>query len=121
MVLGKPAPFVRAFVDAVDAAMRVHQPQPARSVTQRTWRAFCLTAVLVTHSMCWARFERASLGTYTLAARSWRFRPSQRPWAHLLVARVWVILRHQGIPSGSLIIDATDTPRSTSAQALASL
>jgi hypothetical protein len=62
MVLGKPAPFVRAFVAAVAAAMRTHQPHHALSGTQRTWRAFCLTAVLVTNAMCWARFERASRG-----------------------------------------------------------
>jgi len=119
MVLGKPAPFVRSFIDAVDAAMRAHQPQHAMSVTPRTWLALCVTAVLVTHSLCWARFERASLGTYALAALSWMFRHSTRPWDHLLVARVRVMLRDHGLTSGSLVIDDTDNPRSTSAQALA--
>ena len=28
MVIGKPAPFVSAFVEAVDDAIRAHQPQP---------------------------------------------------------------------------------------------
>jgi hypothetical protein len=121
MVIGKPAPFVRAFVDAVDAAMRTHQPQHALSVTQRTWLAFCLTAVLVTNSMCWARFARASLGTYAMAALSWMFRHSKMPWEHLLVASVRVILRHHGITSGTLVIDDTDNPRSKSAKALAYL
>ena len=46
MVIGKPAPFVRAFVEAVDTAIRTHQPQYALSGTQRTWLAFCITAVL---------------------------------------------------------------------------
>ena len=120
-VIGKPAPFVRAFVDAVDSAIRAHQPQHAMSVTQRTWRSFCITAVLVTNSICWARFERASLGTYAMAALSWMFRHSQIPWEHLLVASVRVILRHHGITSGSLVIDDTANPRSKSAQALAYL
>ena len=44
------SPFVSAFVDAVDAAIRRHQPHHAMSVTQRTWLAFCITAVLVTNS-----------------------------------------------------------------------
>ena len=91
MVIGKPAPFVSAFVDAVDAAIRTHQPHHAMSVTQRTWLAFCITAVLVTNSICWARFARASLGTYALAALSWMFRHSKIPWEHLLVASVRVI------------------------------
>jgi hypothetical protein len=64
MVLGKPAPFVSAFVEAVDTAIRAHQPHHAMSGTQRAWLAFCITAVLVTNSICWARFERASLDTY---------------------------------------------------------
>src|SRR6266849_18879 len=121
MVLGKPAPFVRAFVDAVDAAIRMHQPHHAMSVTQRTWLAFCITAVLVTNSMCWARVERASLGTYAMAALSWMFRHGKIPWEHLLVASVRVILRHHGLTSGSLVVDDTDNPRSKSAKALAYL
>ena len=121
MVIGKPAPFVSAFVDAVDAAIRAHQPHHALSVTQRTWLAFCITAVLVTNSICWARFARASLGTYAMAALSWMFRHSKIPWEHLLVASVRVILRHHGLTSGNLVIDDTDNPRSKSAKALAYL
>src|SRR5881409_1689649 len=121
MVIGKPAPFVSAFVDAIDAAIRTHQPHHAMSVTQRTWLAFCITAVLVTNSMCWARFERASLGTYALAALSWMFRHSQMPWDQLLVASVRVLLRHHGLTWGTQVIDDTDNPRSKSATALAYL
>ena len=121
MILGKPAPFVRAFVDAVDDAIRAQHPSHAMSATQRTWLAFCVTAVLVTNSICWARFERASLGTYSLAALSWMFRHSKMPWAKLLVASVQVILRHHGITSGTLVIDDTDNPRSKSAKTLAYL
>src|ERR671924_1136993 len=121
MVIGKPAPFVSAFVDAIDAAIRTHQPHHALSVTQRTWLAFGIPAVLVTNSICWARFARASLGTYALAALSWMFRHSKIPWDHLLVASVRVILQHHGITSGSLIVDDTDNPRSKSAKALAYL
>src|SRR6266699_3053341 len=121
MMIGKPAPCGRAFVEAVDDAMREHHPSHAMSATQRAWLAFCVTAVLVTNFICWARFERASLGTYSLAALSWMFRHSKIPWDHLLVASVRVILRHHGITSGSLVIDDTDNQRSKSAKALAHL
>ena len=121
MIIGKPAPFVSAFVAAVDDAIRAHQPSCGMSALQRTWLAFCVTAVLVTNSMCWARFERASLGTYSLAALSWMFRHSKIPWDQLLVASVRVMLRHHGLTSGSLVIDDTDNPRSKSAKALAHL
>jgi DDE superfamily endonuclease len=121
MIFGKPAPFVSAFVAAVDEAIRAHHPSHAMSATQRAWLAFCVTAVLVTNSICWARFERARLGTYALAALSWMFRHSKMPWDQLLVASVRVILRHHGITSGTLVIDDTDNPRSKSAKALAHL
>src|SRR5438270_7465510 len=121
MLIGKPAPFVSTFVAAVDEAIRAHQPSCGMSAMQRAWLAFCVTAVLVTNSICWARFERASLGTYSLAALSWMFRHSKIPWDQLLVASVRVILRHHGLTSGSLVIDDTDNPRSKSAKKLAHL
>jgi DDE superfamily endonuclease len=121
MIIGKPAPFVRAFVDVIDETIRAQSPSHGMSAMQRTWLAFCVTAVLVTNSICWARFERASLGTYSLAALSWMFRHSKIPWDELLVASVRVILRHYGITSGSLVIDDTDNPRSKAARALAHL
>jgi hypothetical protein len=121
MLIGKPAPFVSAFIDAVDSAIRTQQPHHAMSATQRAWLAFCVTAVLVTNSVCWARFERASLGMYSLAALSWMFRHSKLPWDALLVASVRVILRDHGITSGHLLIDDTDNARSKAAKALAHL
>jgi len=121
MILAKPAPFVSAFIDTVDEAIRQNHPTHAMSAIQRTWLAFCVTATLVTHSICWARFERASLGAYSIAALSWMFRHSKIPWDQLLVASVRVILRHHGITSGSLVIDDTDNPRSKAAKKLAYL
>jgi hypothetical protein len=121
MLIGKPAPFMNAFIDAVDEAIRAHSPSHGLTAIQRAWLAFCVTAVLVTNSICWARFERASLGTYSLAALSWMFRHSKIPWDALLVASVRVILRHYGLTGGSLVIDDTDNQRSKSAKALAHL
>src|SRR5215813_1777164 len=88
MIIGKPAPFVSAFIDAVDEALRAQSPSHGLSAIQRTWLAFCVTAVLVTNAICWARFERASLGAYALAALSWMFRHSKIPWDALVVVSV---------------------------------
>jgi hypothetical protein len=121
MIIGKPAPFVSAFVDAIDEALHAHSPGQGLSALQRAWLAFCLTAILVTNSICWARFERASLGTYSLAALSWMFRHAKIPWEDLLVTSVRVILRHYGITSGTLVIDDTDNKRSKLAKTLAYL
>jgi hypothetical protein len=121
MVIGKPLPFIRAFVEAIDEAIAAHSPGQRMAALQRAWLSFCLTAILVTNSICWARFERASLGTYSLAALSWMFRHSKMPWEHLLVASVRVILCQYGITSGNLVIDDTDNQRSKSAKTLAHL
>jgi len=43
------------------------------------------------------------------------------PWDALLVASVRGILRHHGIPSGSVVVDDTDTPRAKAATKLAHL
>ena len=56
-----------------------------------------------------------------MAALCWMFRHSKIPWDRLLVASVRVILRHHGIPSGSLVIDDTDNSRSKAAKKLAYL
>src|SRR5262245_24290807 len=115
MLLGKPAPFVRAFIDAVDDASRASQPHRGMSAMPRAWLAFCVTAVVVTNALCWARFARASRGTYALAALSWMLRHSTLPWDALLVASVRGIRHHHGITSGSLLSDDTDHPRSKAA------
>jgi hypothetical protein len=121
MVIAQPAPCVSAFIDAVDQAIRAQSPHHGMSAMPRAWLACCVTAELVTHSMCWARFARASLGTYALAALSWMFRHRKMPWDALLVASVRVIRRHDGLTCGSLVLDDRDHKRSKSAHTLASL
>jgi hypothetical protein len=121
MLLRTPAPFVRALIEGVDEAIRAQRPRHGMSAMPRTWLAVCLTAVLVTHAMCWAGFERASLGPDALAALSWLFRHRKLPWDERLVASGRVILPHDGITSGSLVLDDTDHPRSQSAKARAHL
>jgi hypothetical protein len=121
MVITQPLPFVLAFVDAVDEAIKEHHPGQCLSALQRSWLAFCLTAIFVTNAVCWARFERASLGTYSLAALSWMFRHAKIPWELLLVASVRMLLRHYGITHGSLVVDETDKQRAKAAKKIAYL
>jgi hypothetical protein len=121
MVITQPLPFVIDFVDAVDEAIKEHHPGSGLSALQRSWLAFCLTAILVTNAICWARFERASLGTYSLAALAWMFRHAKSPWELLLVASVRMLLRHYGLTHGSLVVDDTDKQRTKAAKKIAYL
>jgi hypothetical protein len=63
MMIGQPAPCVRALIAAVDAALRAPSPSHGLSALPRTWLALGVTTVLGTHSIGWARCERARLGT----------------------------------------------------------
>jgi hypothetical protein len=121
MRMGPPAPCVSACVDAVDATIREPRPSHGMSTLPRAWLACCVTAVLVTNAMGWARVARARLGTYALAALSWMLRHRQMPWDALVGARVRVILRHDGLTCGRLVIADTDPKRATSAHTLAHL
>jgi len=82
------------------------------AVSQKTWISFCLTDILMVNAVCWAKFERVSLGEYRIAALSWMFRKSKIAWDKLLIASVRHILRKYGITNGVLILDESDRARS---------
>ena len=112
MFIVKPLPFVTTFIDALNEALQESTPGWGLSRSQKAWLSFCILAILVTNSVCWAKFERASLGRYSLAALSWMFRYSKIPWERILPMSVRVILRRYGITQGCLDIDDTDKKRS---------
>ena len=120
VLMSQPLPFVKAFVEAIDEAIRAHHSSsPGLSTIQRSWLGLCLMGVLVTNSVCWARLERASLGRYSLAALSWMFRHAKLPWALLLQKSVQVVLSQHGITGGSLVVDDADKARSKNTHRLA--
>lgn len=114
MFFTQAAPFVSSFVEALNTAIEKHKPGWGLSRIQRGWISFCIMAILVTNSVCWARFERAGLGRYSLAALSWVFRHSKIPWEMLLTMSVRVVLSRYAINEGSLVEDDTDKRRSKS-------
>jgi len=79
---------------------------------QKIWLGFCLTGMLLTNSVCWAKFERASLGEYKIAALSWMFREAKVAWDYLLLASVTLVLERYGITNGVLVLDESDRARS---------
>lgn len=85
---------------------------------QQWWLAFCITAVVLTNSMCWAQFERISLGRLTLGSISWMFRRSKLLWEELLVCSVLVVLENYGITEGVLVLDDSDRCRSKNTKKL---
>src|SRR5664280_201686 len=112
MLMSEPARFIKTFVDDLDAALGKLKPNAKLTQLQKIWLGFCLTGMLLTNSVCWAKFERASLGEYKIAALSWMFREAKVAWDYLLLASVTLVLKRHGITEGVLVLDESDRERS---------
>ncbi len=112
MILTTPLPFIKTCVHSVNQALIKLAPEAELSFKQKFWLGFCIYAIFMTNSICWAQFERASLGKYTVAALSWVFRHAKISWDLLLVASVRAIFRKYSISEGIAVIDETDRRRS---------
>ncbi len=112
MLTQEPAQFIKTFVIAVNIALGKSSPGEKLTASQAAWLGFCLTGILLTNSVCWAKFERASLGRYRVSALSWVFRHAKIAWASLFVASVRLVLERHGITEGTLVIDESDRLRS---------
>lgn len=112
----EPAPFIKTFITDLDAALGKLKSNAKLTRLQRYWLGFCLTGMLLTNSVCWAKFERASLGEYKIAALSWMFRETKIAWHYLLLASVSLVLAQHGITEGVLVLDESDRARSKQTQ-----
>ena len=114
MLIAEPLPFIKDYVGELNIAIKSHYPEKNLSRIQQYWLSFCIMAIIVTNSVCWARFKTASIGQYSIGALAWMFRKSKIPWYLLLQMSVNVILRRYGITEGNIGIDDTDKRRSKS-------
>ena len=112
MVITESAPFIKNYIDDLNNRLKQYQPGAELTAIQRSWLSFCLTGILMVNAVCWAKFERASIGSYKLAALSWMFRKSKIPWDFLLFASVKLISKKFGITGGVLVFDESDRARS---------
>lgn len=114
MLIAEPLPFIKGYIRELNTAIKAHCPEKNLSRIQQYWLSFCVMAIIVTNSVCWARFQRASLGQYSIGALAWMFRKSRIPWDLLLQMSVSILLRRYGITEGNIGIDDTDKRRSKS-------
>ena len=119
MIFREPLAFAGNFVAQINDSIASESPHLRLSTRQALWLSFCVTAILLSNSVCWARFERFSVGRMSVAALSWMFRSSKIPWEILLMHSVRTILRHFGIYEGQLVIDDSDNKRSKRTNAIA--
>ena len=112
----EPAEFIKTFVTDIDVTLAKLKPDAKLTDLQRIWLGFCLMGILLTNSVCWAKFERASLGSYKIAALSWMFREAKIAWDYFLLASVTLILERHGMTEGVLVLDESDRTRSKRTQ-----
>jgi len=111
MLIDKPASFIQTFVEDLNDGLKELEPTAKLTRIQRTWLGFCLMGILLVNSVCWAKFERASLGGYKIAALSWMLRQSKIAWSLLLLTSVKLVLKQYRITEGVLVIDESDRTR----------
>jgi len=116
MLIAEPLPFIKDYIQELNTALKAHCPEKNLSRIQQYWLSFCAMAIIVTNSVCWARFQRASVGRYSIGALAWMFRKSKIPWELLLQMSVRLILHRYGITEGNIGIDDTDKRRCKSTQ-----
>jgi hypothetical protein len=112
MLLDKPLPFIEDFINELNKGLKSYKPDGGLNRIQRGWIGFCLMGIILTNSVCWARFERVSLGKYKLRALSWMFRKSKIPWEMMLQVSIAIVLKQYGISEGTLVTDDSDHKRS---------
>ena len=106
--------FITTFIEDINQGLKEYDSSLKLTRIQKSWISFCIMGIFLTRTVCWAKFERACLGSYSMAAFSWMFRKSKIPWNALLVVSTTLIFQRFGINRGSLAIDETDKKRSKS-------
>src|SRR5512144_360411 len=111
MLISEPLPFVRAYLETLDEQLRPDRSdQRGLSRRQRHWLGFCLMGMMITQSLCWARFERFSAGRYSAWALRWMFRHANLPWRWLWRGSVTLVWQRYGIRQGVLILEDLTNP-----------
>ncbi len=106
----KPLSLCEEFISQLNLSLsQISSKRLSRS--QRIWLSICITGILLTNTVCWKRFERATIGKYSSGALSKMFRKCKIDWDKLLTASVFGVLKSYGITQGVLALDDTDNKR----------
>ena len=114
MLSNEPADFIKKFVEDLNNFLEKFKPDAVLTKAQKGFIILCLTAILLTNSICWTKFARTFLGKCTISSLSWMFRNGKIAWNILMIAGVKLVLIHLGITEGALVIDEADNRRSKS-------
>ena len=83
----QPLPFIKNYMETLDKGLQKHTGK-GLCLGQKVWLGSCLKGILVTNSVWWSRFVRASFCLYRFSALSWAFCHTRLSWAKLLPVSV---------------------------------
>lgn len=107
-----PVAHIDYFVRELNHALKNINDKLALTRCQRLWLSAVVTGIAVTNRLCWATFERRSLGLFGQERLRWMFRRGKIAWPWLLRASTSLIIECYRITGGTLVIDDTDKIRS---------
>ena len=122
MIISEILPFIELYIEEINQTIKANSSSnKLLTKSQQYWLGFCILGVLLTQSINWAAYERASLGKYAVSALSWMFKHSKLPWDNLLSWSAAIIIKRYNITQGILIVDSTDKKRSKTSHKIAYL
>jgi hypothetical protein len=104
--------FIKLYLSALDDQIQSVNPSYKLSFSQSVWLGFILSALLVTNTLCWEVYSRASIGKRKSSALRWMFRHTKLPWEQLLVFSLKALLKRYNITECILVLDDSDIQRS---------
>ena len=106
-----PVPNIDNYVLNLNHTMKEINSDLKLSRSQCLWLSVVLTGIAVTGKLCWALFERRSIGSFGQERLRWMFVFGAIAWPLLLQASVLLLIKHYGIKEGVLVIDDTHKKR----------
>jgi hypothetical protein len=118
MFLSAPLPDAVQFIDEL-SQVGAHESRNVPKLTrlQKSFLAFCISAMVILASFCWERMSRGSCGTRGARSLGWMLHHSKIPWAQLWNASVIRMVSICGA-KGVLVIDDTDRLRAKGTKTL---
>lgn len=111
-MLIRPLPVITTFIDALSDSLKTLKPSAQLTAKQKAVLGAMIAGIIVTETLCWAAFERRSLGKFKSTRLCWIFYSAKIAWHSLLQASIRNILNHYNIDNGTLDFDDTGKKRS---------
>ncbi len=102
---------VTTFIDELNNSLKKLNPSAKLTHRQRINLSVLIVGIVVTETLCWAMFERRSLGLFKSTGLSWIFKKAKISWQLMLQASLINIVTHYNVRLGSLMLDDTGKKR----------